>query len=483
MRARAVLRVLAALQLIVSCFLILPIVVALLYHEYHMAFSFLLPMGLVWLTCVPILLFNRRANGATISSKAGYLVVTSGWLLAAAVGALPFVLSGSIPSFTDAFFETMSGFTTTGASILASPQSLPMSILFWRSLTHWLGGMGIVVLTVAVFPLLGMGGLQLVKAEVPGPTVDKIAPTITQTAKMLWLIYILMTVAEIILLMFGGMDLFDASTHTFGTVATGGFSPRNASVGAYNSPYIDAVITVFMMLAGMNFLLYYRLVIGDIRTVMRNSELRAYVAIFVLATLFIAISLDGHTYPTFAESLRYASFQAASILTTTGFTTADYSTWPALAQVVLFVLMFIGGCSGSTGGGMKVGRIIILLKQGLTEMKYLIHARGIFSMRMSGVGLRKDIVYSVSGFVALYMFMLFLTTVVVATGGYDIATSVSAALATLGNIGPGFGIVGPASNYGSMPDYIKWYLSFAMLVGRLEIYTVLVLLTRTFWRR
>lgn len=483
MRLRAIIRVLAVLLLIVSVFLLLPVAVAVIYHEYSIIWSFLLPMALVWVVCVPAVLVTRHTSGTTITSKGGYLLVSSGWILAAAFSALPFYLSGAIPHFADAFFETMSGYTTTGASILTNIQALPKAMLFWRSLTHWLGGMGIVVLTVAVFPLLGIGGLQLVKAEAPGPTVDKITPKITSTAKILWLTYVLMTVVEIILLMFGGMNLFDAATNTFGTVATGGFSPRNASIGAYHSAYIDVVITVFMMLAGMNFLLYYRAVIGDFRSVVRNSELKSYVGIFVIATLLIAFTLDGHTYRGIGQSLRYASFQAASILTTTGFTTANYAKWPVFAQVVLFVLMFIGGSTGSTGGGIKVARIVILLKQGVNEMRYLLHPRGIFSMRMSGLHLRKDIVYTVSGFVYLYIFMLFITTLVVASGGNGILTSLTAALATLGNIGPGFGRIGPVSNYAYLPDYIKWFLSFAMVVGRLEIYTVLVLFTRTFWKR
>ncbi len=483
MRILVVLRVVAVLLLIVSVFLLLPVLVAMLYHEDSIIWSFLAPMVLVWLVCVPILLLTGRAQGATISNKGGYLLVSSGWILAAAFSALPFFLSGAIPHYTDAFFETMSGYTTTGASILTNIEALPKAMLFWRSLTHWLGGMGIVVLTVAVFPLLGIGGLQLVKAEAPGPTVDKITPKITSTAKILWLIYVLMTVAEIILLMFGGMSLFDAATHTFGTVATGGFSPRNASVGSYHSGYIDVVITVFMMLAGMNFLLYYRAVIGDFRSVLRNSELRTYVGIFVVAALLIALNLDGHTYHSFGRSLRFASFQAASILTTTGFTTTNYATWPVFSQVVLFVLMFVGGSTGSTGGGIKVARIVILLKQGVNEMRYLLHPRGIFSMKLSGLNLRKDIVYTVTGFVFLYLFVLFITTLVVASGGNDILTSLTAALATLGNIGPGFGKVGPVSNYAYLPTYIKWFLSFSMVVGRLEIYTVLVIFTRTFWKR
>lgn len=483
MRLFAVLRVLAVLLLIVSIFLLMPILVALLYGEDSLIWSFLLPMGIVWVTCVPVVILTRKAGGTAISSKGGYLLVSSGWILAAAFGALPFFLSGAIPSYTDAFFETMSGYTTTGASILTNIEMLPKAMLFWRSLTHWLGGMGIVVLTVAIFPLLGIGGLQLVKAEVPGPTVDKITPKITQTAKILWLIYVVMTVVEIILLMFGGMNLFNAATNTFGTVATGGFSPKNNSIGSYHSAYIDGVITVFMMLAGMNFLLYYRAVIGDLRSIWRNTELRSYVGIFVVATLLIAFRLDGTAYRSFGASLRYASFQAASILTTTGFTTANYSAWPAFSQAVLFGLMFIGGSTGSTGGGIKVARIVILLKQSINEMKYLLHPRGIFSMRMSGLALRKDILYTVSGFVSLYLFMILVTTLVVASGGNGILTSLSAALATLGNIGPGFGKVGPVSNYAHLQGYIKWFLSFSMVAGRLEIYTVLVLFTGTFWRR
>lgn len=483
MKLPTVLRVLAVLLLIVSVFLILPVIVALLYGEDSIIWSFLAPMALVWVVCIPTILLTGRSGGQNISTKGGYLLVSSGWILSAAFGALPFFLSGSIPSYTDAFFETMSGFTTTGASILTNIQALPKAMLFWRSLTHWLGGMGIVVLTVAIFPLLGIGGLQLVKAEVPGPTVDKIAPKITQSAKILWLIYVIMTVVEIVLLMAGGMNLFNAATNTFGTVATGGFSPKNQSIAAYHSGYVDWVITVFMMLAGTNFLLYYRAVIGDLRSIWKNSELRSYLGIFVIATLLITFTLDGHVYHTFGTSLRYAGFQAASILTTTGFTTADYARWPVFAQVVLFVLMFIGGSTGSTGGGIKVARIVILLKQSLNEMKYLLHPRGIFAMRMSGVTLRKDLLYTVSGFVSLYVFMLLMTTVVVASGGNGILTSLSAALATLGNIGPGFGAVGPVSNYAHLHTYVKWFLSFAMVAGRLEIYTVLIIFTSTFWRR
>jgi len=288
-----------------------------------------------------------------LSPRSGFLFVALSWISASALGALPFCLSGAIPSYTDAFFETMSGFTTTGASILTDIEPLPKSILFWRSTTHWLGGMGIVVLTVAIFPLLGFGGLHLMEAEAPGPSVDKITPRVAGTAKILWLIYIGFTVIEIILLMIGGMDLFDATTHTFGTLATGGFSPKNASVGYYKSAYIDAIITIFMLIAGMNFSLYYKLLRGNIREVVRDSEMKTYLGIFLIASVLIAWDLMGKKYASFGESFRFASFQAASILTTTGFVTDDYMQWPNFAQVVLFVLFFIGGCAGSTGGGIK----------------------------------------------------------------------------------------------------------------------------------
>lgn len=474
-------RAVAILLLIISLFMLLPVVVALAYGETPLIRAFLLPMGLIWAAALPLLILTRGA-GAQLGTRDGFLLVTLGWASVALVSCLPFTLSGAIPSFTDAFFETMSGYTTTGASILTNIQSLPRAILFWRSLTHWLGGMGIVVLTVAVFPLLGIGAYQLMKAEAPGPTLDKITPRIAQTAKLLWSIYMGLTAAETLLLLAGGMDLFDALTHTFGTLATGGFSPRNKSVGAFPSPYVHVVITVFMLMAGLNFALYYRLLTGRIRQVLSNVEARAYLLIFVVAAVATSLVLRGRVYQSFGTSLRYASFQVASILTTTGYVTTDYAAWPAAAQGVLFLLMFVGGSAGSTGGGIKVIRVVTLLKQGLTEMKVLTHPRAIFSLKLGRDAVKKDMLYTISGFFFLYMLMLLATTLVVAASGSDLLTSLASALATLGNIGPGFGLVGPALNYAFFPHAVKWFLSFAMLVGRLEVYTVLILLTPAFWR-
>jgi len=476
-------KIITILILIITAFMLIPAAIALYYGEYK---SFKAFTAVIIITAIiSFTTYSRlKVTGSkSMSTRDGFLFVTLSWIFASLIGALPFYISGAIPSFADAYFETISGFTTTGASILTSIETLPKSILFWRSLTHWLGGMGIVVLTVAVLPLLGIGGLQLIKAEAPGPTVDKITPRITETAKILWYIYLGFTVVETILLMFGGMDLFNALTHTFGTLATGGFSTMNASVGHFNSAFIDGVITLFMVLAGINFTLHFRLLTGNYKYLFRDTELKSYLFIFFSATVFITFNLYGSIYQSIGDSLRYASFQAASILTTTGYATANYEKWPFLSQIILFILMFVGGSSGSTGGGIKVIRIITLLKQGINEMKFLLHPRGIFTLRISGNVVRKNIVYAISGFFFLYIFILLIVTIAVATSGQDVLTSFTTALATLGNIGPGFGKIGPAENYAFFPDYIKWILSFAMLVGRLELYTVLVIFTPRFWNR
>ena len=482
MNIKLVLKIISILMFILSIFLIFPTAFALYYNEIH-EFKIFLSIIIIVIIVSSISFFFLKSNKKQIlSSKDGFLMVALSWLSASAVGALPFYFTDCIPSFTNALFETMSGFTTTGASILTDIESIPKSLLFWRSLTHWLGGMGIVVLTVAILPVLGIGGLQLIKAEAPGPSIDKITPRIKETAKILWLIYLGLTVTETFLLMIGGLDLFEALTHTFGTLATGGFSPNNTSVGFYNSPYIDIIVTVFMMLAGTNFILHYRMISGRYKSMLQDAEFKVYIFIFFTATLLIALNLYGF-YDTFSESLRYAAFQSASILTTTGFATADFEKWPFLAQAILFLLMFIGGCSGSTGGGIKVIRIYSLLKQGYNEMKYLLHSRAIFILKISGKTIKKDIMYAISGFFFLYIFLVLIVTIAVASSGQDIITSLTTALATVGNIGPGFGKIGPAENYAFFPDYVKWVLCFAMLVGRLELYTILILFTPIFWRK
>lgn len=478
---RAVFRFVVVLLLVVSGFMLTPIIWAIIDGESGTIRSFIIPVAIL----IPVALVGLRFSGTDyheVSTRDGFLMVSLGWVAVSLFGAIPFVVSGAIPTYVNALFETMSGFTTTGASILEEIEALPRSMLFWRSLTHWLGGMGIIVLTVAIFPLLGIGGLQLIKAEAPGPRVDKLTPKVTETAKILWLTYLLLSATETVLLMFGGMDLFDSLTHTFGTMATGGFSPRNASVGAYDSAFIDGVITVFMVLAGINFVIYHRFVTRRVHSIVQDGELRAYLGIFVVGSIITALVL-AERYGGFWGGLRYGSFQVASLLTTTGYATADFAVWPYLAQIVLFVLMFVGGSSGSTGGGIKVVRVVTMIKQGWNEMRYLVYPRGVFTIRLSGERLRKDIVYAISGFVMLYLVVILFTTAVVAAAGNDILTSLTTALATLGNIGPGFGSIGPTQNYAFFPAWIKVFLTFVMMLGRLEIYTVMVLFTRRFWQQ
>lgn len=485
MATKSLVRALLALLSVVSAFMLASMVAGLAMGEGLAALKAFGPPVVLGLSFTAILLINARKQGTPIlSPRTGYLFVSLGWALSAAIAAAPFVLSGSIPSYVDAYFEAMSGLTTTGASILGDIEALPRSILLWRATTHWLGGMGIVVLTVAILPLLGIGGRAMVEAEAPGPSVDKFTPRLSQTAKILWLIYLGMTAVEAALLMLGGMDWLDALTHAFATMATGGFSTRNLSVGAYGSAYVDAVITAFMVLAGMNFSLHWKMLRGEFVSVFRDTELRTYLLVFGAATAFIAADLYAHGIQSDpGTAVRYAAFQASSILTTTGFATADYLAWPALSQAVLFVLMFIGGCAGSTGGGIKVGRIVTMFKMGFSEMRYLLNPRGIYGVFVDGRYLKKNIVYDIAAMVFLYSVSIIVSTLVLALGGFDVMTSLSATLATLGNIGPGFSLVGPAFNYGFFPDWITAWLSFVMLLGRLEIFTVLVLFTRSFWRR
>ncbi len=416
--------------------------------------------------------------------KEGFAVVTFSWLSLAAFGALPFVFSGAIPSYTDAFFETMSGLSTTGASILVDIESLPRGALFWRSLNHWVGGMGIIVLSLAILPFLGVGGMQLFKAEIPGPVVDKLTPRITETAKILWAVYFALTVAETILLMFGGMDLFDALCHTFGTMATGGFSTRNTSVGAYDSAYIEYVIILFMLIAGANFSLHFHALRGNWRVYRRNREFHFYLSLIGIAFLLIAASSTFRgIYPGWEEAFRKTLFQVVSILTTTGYGTADYELWSFTAQFVLFSMMFIGGCTGSTGGGMKVMRIHLLVKFVFREITRLVHPRAVVPVRISGTAVGRDVVANVLGFFVLFMLSFAVGVFVMSELGMDMPTSFGAVAATLGNVGPGLGAVGPTDNYSAVPTAGKWVLSTLMLMGRLEIYTVIVLLAPSTWKR
>lgn len=431
--------------------------------------------GILWFT------MHKRAE-KTIGKREGYIIVAISWIIISLFGTLPFIISGAIPSFTDAFFETISGFTTTGATILTDIESVPKGILFWRSMTHWIGGMGIIVLSVAILPVLGIGGMQLYAAEMPGPTKDKLHPRITQTAKRLWGIYVLFTIIETVLLLSGGMSLFDALCHTFGTVATGGFSTQNASIAGY-SPYIQYVIIIFMFLAGTNFTLHYFALHGKLRKVWQNEEFRYYIYLILITgavvTGFLVILDDDP----FAKALRDALFQVVSIVTTTGYITDDYLLWPNMVWIIIVLLMFVGGMAGSTGGGIKVIRQLLLFKNSSLELKRLIHPQAIIPVRLSGKAVSQDIIFKVMAFFLLYIIIFAFGTLIMSFMGLDFESALGSAAATLGNIGPGIGSVGPVGNYAEIPLAGKWFLSFLMLLGRLELFTVLILFTAAFWKK
>ena len=418
-----------------------------------------------------------------LRARDGFLIVTLGWVLFAFIGAIPFYYSGFMPSYTDAFFETMSGFTTTGASILTNIEALPHGLLFWRSFTHWLGGMGIILLSLAILPLLGVGGMQLFKAEVPGPTPDKLTPRIKHTAELLWGVYVLLTLLEAFLLWLAGMGWFDAFCHTFGTMATGGFSTKNASVGAFNSAWIDYIIIIFMVLAGTNFALHYRALRGRPLIYFKDKEARFFLYIIGISTLLIGFDVWQRTDHQFAKTLQDTLFQVVSILTTTGYGTADYEKWSLSSQLILVVLMFIGGCAGSTGGGMKVIRTMILLKFGFNEIKRLIHPQAVLPVRIGQQVIPREIVTNVSGFFLFYVSIFALGVLIMSFMGLDFATAFGSVAATISNIGPGLGNVGPTDNYAAIPAAGKWILSFLMLIGRLELFTVLILLSPAFWKK
>ena len=480
MNIQLTLRILGALLLFLSAALLFPIPFALYFND-GAAIAFLWSAGI---TCiVGLTLFQLCRSERDLSVREGFAIVSFGWLFYAIFGALPFVISGAIPSPLDAMFETMSGFTTTGASILTEIEGLPESILLWRSLTQWIGGMGIIVMSLAILPMLGVGGMQLFKAEVPGPTADRLKPRIQDTAKLLWGVYVLLTALETILLIFGGMTLHEALCHSFATLATGGFSSRNASIGAYNSAYIDWVVTIFMFLAGVNFSLHYQALRGRLRNVHRNEEFRTYIGITLVAiTILIGFNFSS-IYDSFADNLRYSAFQTVSIMTTTGFATADYEGWPIICQYLLVSLMFIGGCAGSTGGGMKVARILLLFKHAHVQLFRLIHPRAIRLVKLGNTPVDREVMQAILGFFALFIGIFVVASFLMAASGMDLVSAGGSVIATLSNIGPGLGSVGPTDNYAHIAPFGKTVLMFCMLLGRLELFTVLVLIFPTFWRK
>ncbi len=424
----------------------------------------------------------RPQNEVTLSNKESIVIVASCWIMAGVAGALPYLLNGNF-IFADALFESISGFTTTGASILSDIEALPKGILMWRALTHWLGGMGIIVLTLAILPMLGMGGMQLYKAEVTGPQVDKLMPRIHDTALYLWIVYFLFTVVQFILLMFGGMSWFDSLAHTFATVATGGFSTQNASVTNY-SPYIQWVITIFMFLAGVNFTLHYKLLFsGKIQAFTKNTEFKIYLYITVICSLITAAYLYFMNTESGVEyAIRTAFFQIVSICTSTGFATADYEVWPLITQSLILFVMIMGACAGSTGGGIKVMRFALLQKITKKELQRILHPRVVNDIKLDSKSVSSDILNGVTAFIIIYLVLIFIGGLFITAFGYDFTTSYSASISAFSNTGPGFGLIGPTENFGFFEPAIKYMLCILMLIGRLEIFTIFLLFLPSFWR-
>jgi trk system potassium uptake protein TrkH len=471
-------RILIILLGIVALVMGIPLVMAAVLGETGMIRAFAIPMAAVLVPAMLTAFFTRKQPLSFVPSD-GFLLVFLAWFFSCLLGAAPYRISG-IVHFCDAVFESACGFATTGATTIADTEALPRSLLLWRSLSYWLGGTGIVMLTVALMPIFGIGGFQLLKAETSGPEKEKVTPRVTATAKSLWFLYCGLSAVLILLYRLGNMSWFDAVCHGLTTIASGGISTKNGGIASFNSGFIDAVATIFMLLAGLNFNLYYKLLRGKFRDVFTNTEGRAYILIFLVSAALLTASL----VPVYGGSaLRYASFQAAAILSTTGNAAADYEAWPELAKAVILCLMFIGGCSGSTAGGIKVIRHVVLFKQAKNELRRLMYPRGVFSIHLNRKVGRKDVVYGAAGFVFLYFMVVAITGLVTAASGTDIFSSFSAALAVTGNMGAGFGAVGPARTYGAFPDHVKWLFSFVMIAGRLELWTVFVLFTPGYWRR
>ncbi len=489
MNTKTIINILAALLSVLGLTMLIPAAIAWGYGGTD-TIAFLQSSGISLIIGVPLWLISRKNRKLT--NKDGFAIVTFGWVLTSIAGALPFYLSGVLPSITDAIFESISGVTTTGATIIGNPltlphlpngiESLPHGILFWRSFIQWIGGMGIIVFTIAILPLLGVGGVQLFKAEVPGPVADKIRPRVRETAKYLWIVYVGITVAEFLALGISGMPWFDSICHAFTTMPTGGFSTKNASIAYYNNSTIHYIIIFFMFLAGVNFTLHFRALTGNVKSYFRDKEFLVFIKIAVFVTLMIFGSMVIKTGNFTHVGFRDALFQTISIITTTGYGTADYEVWTFFAQFLLLVLMFIGGMGGSTGGGMKIVRIMLIIKYTILETRRMLHSRAIIPIRIGKQYISGDVIRNTLGFFLFYIFIFGLATLLLTMMNIDLESAIGAAASALGNIGPALGEFGPTDNYALLPDLGKWLLSFCMLLGRLEIFTVMVLFSRTFWK-
>lgn len=462
-----------------SILLLVPMLVGLMYGE-RTSSAFLVTSLLL---AVCFLLWGRKCpENTTIYAKEGLVIVATAWIFWSMFGALPFFLSGSIPNYIDAFFETVSGFTTTGSTILTNIEVLPQGIIFWRALTHWIGGMGVLVFVMVLTSLDEKNSMHLMRAEVPGPEADKLVPKARSTAQILYGMYFVLTAIEMVLLMFGGMNLFDAVTHAFSTAGTGGFSGYNASVAHFDSAYIDGVITVFMILFGINFNLYFLLALKDIKNVFKNEELRTYLGIIAVAIGIIVINITP-MYHSVEKAFRYAAFQVASVITTTGFITADFNLWPETSKCVLLIVMVIGACAGSTGGGIKVSRFLILIKSIKREMKMMLHPKAVTLVKINGKKVKEETMRGVYVYFIAYILILIFSVLLVSVDNFDFTTSLTSVLTTLNNVGPGLNLVGPVENFAKFSGFSKIVLCLDMLIGRLEIFPFLMLFSPTLWNK
>lgn len=482
MNIRTVINIVGIVLIIVSIFMLVPVGISLI-NKSSDIFALGLSFLLTFFTGTVMLTLTKQYRHEELMYREAFMTVTLTWIAVAFFGSLPYIFTGSVNCITDAFFESMSGFTTTGASIFANVEILPAGLLFWRSMTQWIGGMGIIVFALAVLPIIGTGGMQLFKAEVPEISVDKLRPRIIDTAKALWFIYTGITGFIIILYFMGGMDIYDAVCHAFTTISTGGFSTKNSSIAYFNSPLLEYISSFAMFLGGVNFALYFYLIKGNFKRFVKNAEFKFYFFVIIGTVFLINIDLFFHVYNSFDKSFQHALFQVISLMTTTGYSTADYIKWTPFSQLILLIIMFFGGMIGSTGGGLKQVRVYLMIKQIFREFYQLIHPRAILALKLDDKFLTKELLGSIWGFVFLAIFVCAIASIAMTATGLDLITSISTVISAMNNVGPALGQAGPTSNYSSIPVFGKWILIFCMLVGRLEYYTVLILLTPPFWKR
>ena len=478
MNYRMIARILGMVLLILAALLVLPLIAGLCYGENVLNFAVTIAAA----AALGGIFMLFKPKNRDIYAREGFTAVGLSWILMSLLGALPFVISGDIPHYVDALFETVSGFTTTGSSLLTDIEGMSRGCMFWRMFTHWIGGMGVLVFIMAVLPMSGEHSMHIMRAEVPGPVVGKLVPRVRKTAAILYLIYMGLTAIETLFLLGGGMSFFEALLHAFATAGTGGFSTRGASIAAFNSLYIEIVISVFMLLFAVNFNLYFLLLLGRVRDVLKNQELRCFACIVAFSMLSIAWNISGQ-YSGFAEALRYSSFTVASLVSSTGFGTADFTQWPQYSQWLLVIIMFIGACAGSTGGGLKLSRVMLLIRAAFADLRHMIWPRRVNRVQMEGQRVEAAGIRAVFSYFALYMLMLLLGTLLISFDGFDTATNFTAALTCLSNMGPGLGLIGPNGNFSIFSDFSKLLMSLLMLIGRLEIYPVLVLFFPSVWRK